>query len=66
MNSNVKVQGFYKNIRATEREVVRPGSLQGTFRGFHLDELQISAVITTQADIDNFIKFLQEIRPCFK
>ena len=62
---NYKVQGFLQDKRERQKTAVNSRNLEGTFRGFRLDEIELQATIKTQKELDELIMFLQESRPCF-
>lgn len=63
---NYRVQGFLKETRQRQTQEVNARNLEGTFRGFKLDEIQIVATIKTQQELEDFITFLYESVPCFQ
>jgi|GEM_PF-1842719 hypothetical protein len=62
---NYKVQGFLQEKRERQKTAVNARNLEGTFRGFKLDEIELQATIKDQKELDALILFLQESRPCF-
>ena len=60
---NILIQGFQKD----RRRVISTNNdyFDHTTRGFMLDELQISAVLKSEADIIKMIDFLNNSIPCF-
>ena len=62
---NYKVQGFLQEKRERQKQVVNARNLEGTFRGYKLDEIELQATIKNQKELDELIMFLQESRPCF-
>ena len=62
---NYKVQGFLQEKRERQRQVVNARNLEGTFRSYKLDEIELQATIKNQKELDELIMFLQESRPCF-
>lgn len=63
--SNYKVQGFLQEKRERQKQVLNARNLKGTFRGYKLDEIELQVTIKNQKELDEFIMFLQESRPCF-
>ena len=64
-DQNYKVQGFYQDIRQNKKQVVNARNLEGLFRGYSLDEIELQATIKNQNELDDLITFLIESRPCF-
>lgn len=62
---NYKAQGFLKEKRVRQIQVVNARNLEGTFRGYNLDEIELQATIKNQTELDELMKFLEESRPCF-
>jgi hypothetical protein len=62
---NYKVQGFLQEKRERQKTAVNARNLEGTFRGFKFDEIELQATIKNQKELDALILFLQESRPCF-
>jgi len=64
--TNYKAQGFLQEKRQLQKTTVNARNLEGTFRGFKLDEIELQATIKNQKELDALIMFLQESRPCFE
>ena len=62
---NYKVQGFLQEKRVRQKQVVNAINLEGEFRGYKLDEIELQATIKSQKELDDLIMFLQKSRPCF-
>lgn len=62
-NIQYKIQGFLKGVRQLRKVAVHSSNLANTFIGYKLDEIEIQATITTQYELDNFIMFLEQLRP---
>ena len=62
---NYKVQGFLQEKRERQKTAVNSRNLEGIFRGYKLDEIELQATIKNQKELDELIMFLQESRPCF-
>jgi hypothetical protein len=62
---NYKVQGFLQEKRERQKTAVNARNLEGTFRGYKLDEIELQATIKNQKELDELIMFLKESRPCF-
>ena len=65
MKINYRVQGFLSNRRERSAQVINSRELEGVFRGHKLDEIEIQATIKSQEELDYFVNFLLESRPCF-
>lgn len=64
MKSNYSVRGLKKEKTIGKASSDKAKNLNHTFTGSEIDELQINAIITTQRELDQFISFLGNTRPC--
>jgi len=62
---NYKVQGFLQEKRDRQKTAVNARNLEGAFRGYKLDEIELQATIKNQKELDELIMFLKESRQCF-
>lgn len=60
-----QIQGFLGNKRESDGSGNTIGMVSHVGRGFNLDEIQISAVLTCKEDLQDLAKQLLIMEPCF-
>jgi hypothetical protein len=61
---NYDVQGSLEGKQQARVQRKFAKDLDPTFRGYKIDEFQINATITSQKEFDDFMLFIETIRPC--
>lgn len=64
-HSHYNVQGFLNNKREQQVQSRKALFLKEEFRGKQLNELQLQGTITSRKELNDFMRFLNEVRPCF-
>jgi len=61
---NYDVKGFLNNKKEARVQRKFAKDLHPTFRGYEIDEFQINATIKSQKEFNDFMEFMETIRPC--